>query len=71
MLFTSGYSSCCDKNNNAWHRELSPLRNRKIHFKVPAPLNLGEWDPNSESTFVTPLVAARLGPTWRGAHIAL
>ena len=40
MLFTSGYSSCCDKNNNAWHRELSPLRNRKIHLKVPAPLKI-------------------------------
>ena len=39
MLFTSRYSSCCDKNNNNdLLRELSPLRNRKIHLKLTAPL---------------------------------
>ena len=38
MLFTSRYSSCCDKNNNDLLRELSPLRNRKIHLKLTAPL---------------------------------
>ena len=38
MLFTSRYSSCCDKNNNDLLRELSPLRNGKIHLKVPPPL---------------------------------
>ena len=52
MLFTSRYSSCCDKNNNDLLRELSPLRNRKIHLKLTAPLPAGEfYDEQQQETF--------------------